>query len=100
MQAAHESEGKSQIKHSSFECRNSNIEDSFVPITNAIGLPVDLLIGYAGKSALIEIKRDAKARKTPLQQEFFDKWTGGTLARVDSVEAALRLLEVMDKGLS
>lgn len=65
-----------------------------------IGLPVDLLVGYGSKTALVEVKRDTKARKTPLQQDFFDKWTGGTLARVDSVEAALRLLEVMDKGLS
>ena len=57
-----------------------------------IGLPVDLLVGYKGHTFLMEIKRDAKARKTNLQEDFFYRWTGGTLCRIDSVEAALRML--------
>ena len=59
-----------------------------------IGLPVDLLVGYKGHTYLVEIKRDAKARKTNLQEDFFYRWTGGTLCRIDSVEAALRMLKV------
>ena len=61
-----------------------------------IGLPVDLAVGHAGKTALVEVKRDVKAKFTPLQEDFFKNWTGGTLARVDNAEAALRLLKVME----
>lgn len=60
-----------------------------------IGLPVDLLCGYAGHTYLMELKRDSKARFTPLQREFFEKWSGGTLCRVDSPEAALRMIGVI-----
>jgi len=61
-----------------------------------IGLPVDIMAGYKGHTLLMEIKRDSKAKKTALQVDFFEKWTGGTLCRVDSVEAALRVLAVLD----
>ena len=66
-----------------------------------IGLPVDLLIGYAGTTALIECKsltgkRNPKpAGYTQLQKDFMLKWTGGTVATVTDAEGALRLLEVM-----
>jgi hypothetical protein len=60
-----------------------------------IGLPVDLLCGFAGHTWLIEIKRDSKARLTPLQRDFFENWSGSTLARVDSPEAALRMIGVL-----
>jgi hypothetical protein len=54
-----------------------------------------LLCGFAGHTWLVEIKRDSKARLTPLQRDFFESWTGGTLARVDSPEAALRMIGVL-----
>ena len=57
-----------------------------------ISLPVDLLVGYGNHSYLMEIKRDSKARMTPLQDDFFENWTGGTLCRVDSPDAALRMI--------
>ena len=60
-----------------------------------IGLPVDLLCGFRGHTWLIEIKRDSKARLTPLQQDFFENWSGSTLARVDGPEAALRMIGVL-----
>mgnify|MGYP006266536955 CR=1 FL=1 len=60
-----------------------------------IGLPVDLLVGYAGKTFLVEIKRDHRARLTALQRDFFESWGGGTLARVDSPEAALNMIGVL-----
>ena len=59
-----------------------------------IGLPVDLLVGYSGHTFLVEIKTDSKKRLTALQTDFFEKWTGGTLARIDSPEAALRMIGV------
>lgn len=62
-------------------------------------LPVDLLIGFAGKTALVEIKNPdtAYGRKgaNPNQQSFMSTWKGGTVALIDSIEAADRLLKVM-----
>lgn len=60
-----------------------------------IGLPVDLLVGYKGHTFLVEIKRTAKSRFTPLQADFFESWGGGTLARIDSPDAALRMIGVL-----
>ena len=65
------------------------------------GVP-DVLIGFNGKTALIEIKDGAKPpsarRLTPDQLAWHGAWLGGTLAVVDSVEAALRVLAVMRAG--
>lgn len=61
-----------------------------------IGLPVDLLVGYRGVTVLVECKDGSKKRLTGLQDEFFKRWTGGALCRVDGVEAALRILKVID----
>lgn len=59
----------------------------------------DLLVGYAGHTALIEVKDGSKvpsARQlTPDQHQWHQNWTGGTLAIVPDIEAALRVLEVM-----
>jgi hypothetical protein len=60
-----------------------------------ISLPVDLLVGYKGHTFLVEIKRTAKSRFTPLQQDFFESWGGGTLARVNDAESALRMIGVI-----
>lgn len=60
-----------------------------------IGLPVDLLVGYKSQTFLVEIKRTAKSRFTPLQRDFFESWVGGTLARIDSPDAALRMIGVL-----
>jgi len=61
-------------------------------------LPVDLLVGYNGYTILMEIKDGNKPpsqrKLTKLQQEFFESWTGASLAIVDSPEAALRILRI------
>jgi hypothetical protein len=65
------------------------------------GFP-DLLVGHAGKTALIEVKDGAKIpskrKLTPDQQDFHANWKGGTLAVVDSAEAALRVLKLMESS--
>ena len=62
-------------------------------------LPVDLLVGINGRTALVEVKdpNSAYGRRglNPNQQAFATTWNGGTLALVDSVEAAQRLIGVM-----
>lgn len=60
-----------------------------------IGLPVDLLVGYKGHTFLVEIKDGSKKRLTKLQADFFENWSGSTLCRVDSPEAALRMIGVV-----
>ena len=59
-----------------------------------IGLPVDLLVGYNDQTFLVEIKIGPKKRLTKLQQDFFENWSGSTLARIDGPEAALRMIGV------
>lgn len=66
-----------------------------------IGLPLDLLVGYRGATALLEVKtltgkRQPKpARHTELQREFLGTWRGGPVATVTDVESALRVAAVM-----
>ena len=61
-----------------------------------ISLPVDLLVGYKDHTFLVEIKTNARKRLTALQADFFENWSGSTLARVDSPEAALRMIGVLN----
>ena len=60
-----------------------------------IGLPVDLLVGFRGHTFLVEIKSTSKKRFTGLQDDFFENWSGSTLSRIDSPEAALRMIGVI-----
>jgi len=60
-----------------------------------ISLPVDLLVGYKGHTFLVEIKSTSKKRLTPLQADFFKNWCGGTLARIDTPDAALRMIGIL-----
>ena len=60
-----------------------------------IGLPVDLLVGFKNHTFLVEVKDGSKKRLTALQDDFFQNWTGSTLARIDSPEAALRMIGVL-----
>lgn len=59
-----------------------------------IGLPVDLLVGYQNHTFLVEVKTTSKKRLTGLQADFFEKWAGGTLCRVDSPQAALQMIGI------
>jgi hypothetical protein len=46
---------------------------------------------------LVEVKTTSKKRLTSLQADFFNNWAGSTLARIDSVEAALRMIGVLNE---
>jgi hypothetical protein len=60
-----------------------------------IGLPVDLLVGYKGHTFCVEVKSGPSKRLTKLQADFFENWSGSTLARIDCPEAALRMIGVV-----
>jgi hypothetical protein len=80
---------------------DKNQEEIVAALRNAgayvwiIGLPVDLLVGYKGHTFLVEVKSTSKKRLTKLQEDFFSNWSGNTLARIDSPEAALRMIGVV-----
>lgn len=63
------------------------------------GVP-DLLVGFRGVTCLVEIKDGTKPpsqrKLTEAQIRFHSEWNGGTLSIVDSVDAALRILKVID----
>lgn len=67
-----------------------------------IGLPLDLLVGYRGRTLLVECKsvvgkRDPKpAKYTPLQKSFMSEWKGGPVATVCDVDGAIRLLKTLE----
>jgi hypothetical protein len=67
-----------------------------------IGLPVDLLVGHAGRWMLLEVKDGAKIpskqKKTPIQAKFFADAAGLPTALVDGPDAALRALGVLEHG--
>ncbi|MEY4720068.1 MAG: hypothetical protein RL563_2686 [Pseudomonadota bacterium] len=58
--------------------------------------PCDLIVGYKGRTILVEIKDGSKppsARKlTPNEQKFHDEWTGGELHVITSVSQALDVI--------
>ena len=62
------------------------------------GVP-DLLVGFQGKTILIEVKDGAKVpserRLTPDQLVWHGRGRGGALSTVDGPEAALRVLGVL-----
>ena len=55
----------------------------------------DLLIGYRGKSVLVEVKAP-KGTFTDPQIKFMQEWRGGAVSRIDSVDAAIRLIKMLD----
>ena len=69
-----------------------------------IGLPVDLLVGYANRTALVECKRltgKKRPRATPytaLQRDFMGQWLGGPLATLTDAAGARNLLKTLDSA--
>jgi hypothetical protein len=66
-----------------------------------IGLPVDLLVGLAGRTVLVEVKTTTGKKKprqaayTPLQQGFLADWRGGPISTVTDVPGALALAAML-----
>ena len=66
-----------------------------------IGLPVDLLVGVGGRTALVEVKTmvGTKSPKpapyTNLQKSFMRHWLGGPVGTITDVEGAINLVRAM-----
>jgi Holliday junction resolvase len=57
----------------------------------------DLVIGINKMTIFVEIKSSSKAGYTPHQIEWMQSWRGGTVARIDSIDAAVRLVNACNK---
>ena len=61
--------------------------------------PCDLLVGYKGSTLLMEVKnpesRYGKKGFNENQKHFAENWKGGSFCLVDSIESALRMLNIM-----
>lgn len=57
----------------------------------------DLVVGINGVTVFVEIKSSEKAKYTKHQLEFMAAWRGGAIARIDSVDAAVRLVNTCNK---
>lgn len=61
-----------------------------------IDTPADLVVGYKGRTIILEVKDGNKppsARKlTPNEQKFHDEWTGGPLHIVTCIQEAIDIL--------
>lgn len=62
-------------------------------------LPVDLLVGFNWRTALVEVKDGSKApsaqKYTKLQANFMATWNGGIVATIRDTDGARRLIETM-----
>lgn len=59
--------------------------------------PLDAVVGYQGKSYLIEVKNGPKAPLTKDQEQFFSKWRGHA-AVIRSVDEALAFAAAVKAG--
>jgi hypothetical protein len=60
--------------------------------------PVDLLVGYDRQTYLLEVKQPG-GKLTEGQCDFFDEWRGGIACVVRSVEEALGLIGIANRGV-
>jgi hypothetical protein len=62
----------------------------------------DLLVGYQGKTLLMEIKdgnkMPSKKKLNDLQTNWHANWRGGALALVDNPESAIRMIRTLNEN--
>ena len=59
------------------------------------GFP-DLVVGRNNITCLVEVKADVQSKFTPAQEMFMMNWRGSAVARIDSVDSAIRLVKLLD----
>ena len=86
--------------------RIDNNQKAIVEALRAVGAtvyhlkePCDLLVGYEGETLLMEVKNltNSYGKKgfNVNQKHFAENWKGGAFCLVDSIESALRMLNIM-----
>ena len=85
------------MKRRSFAKRRDANEPEIVAALEGIGAtvirldPFDLLVGYQGRTHLIEVKTE-KGRLKPAQEALIESWRGSPLHIVRTVDEALELV--------
>ena len=59
------------------------------------GFP-DILVGFNGNTALVEIKSGEKKRFTEAQLKFIADWKGSVVTRINDIDGAIRLIKILD----
>ena len=59
------------------------------------GFP-DILVGFNGNTALVEIKSGEKKKFTEAQLKFMSEWKGSSVTRINNIEGAERLIKILD----
>lgn len=66
----------------------------------ALDRPVDLIVGYAGKMGLVEVKnREGKDKISPDQKKFFEEWKGPLVPIAYGPDDCETILRAIAKGL-
>lgn len=58
--------------------------------------PLDLLVGFRGKTFLLEVKQPKVGRLTPKQKDFFRDWPNDNAVIVKTIEEALSAVGVTE----
>ncbi len=69
--------------------------------------PVDLLVGYRGRTYLMEVKQPGERKRkgghrytlTPDQKDFYATWKGGDLMTVRTTDQALACIGITNRGV-
>lgn len=56
----------------------------------------DILVGINNRMALVEIKKNDKAKYTDDQVKFMQGWKGGTISRIQDIDGATRLINLLN----
>ena len=86
------------------KCRDSNEAEIILALRKhgasvyQLDRPVDLLVGYDRQTYLMEVKQPG-GKLTEGQCDFFDEWRGGIASVVRTVEEALGLIGIANRGV-
>ena len=86
------------------KCRDSNESEIVMALRKhgavvyQLDRPVDLLVGYERQTYLLEVKQPG-GKLTEGQCDFFDEWRGGIASVVRSVQEALGIIGVTNRGV-
>lgn len=91
--------GKTDANHADIVDALRRVGASVVSLANVGNGVPDLLVGFNGRTCLLEIKDGSKPPShqtlTKAQLDFISVWRGSSIAIVNSVDGALRVLGVM-----
>lgn len=89
---------KVDVNHAEIVSEFRRLGASVIDLSRVGGGVPDLCIGVAQRTALVEIKKDAKAKFTPDQLDFMTYWNGQPVFRCETLEHAQYIVHHMKGG--